>query len=225
MGHSQTFIDGEHVPSVTETLGVVGKPFLWTWYKREVQKHGWRGWAKCDGISKRGMRIGTHAHGYVEEGLGGPAYTPWMDKEKGLMEAPRRVALAKVLAQLVLDWLKDNKIEVLAQEQKLISREHRYGGTFDALLKFGGTLVLADWKTSNSIDKWYAVQIAAYVAAWNENHPEQPVDSGVVVRMDKKAKKPYLQIVQYNGTGRYFELFKACRNIFDFERGTGKWEK
>jgi hypothetical protein len=225
MAHSQTFINGVHVPSVTETMGVVGKPFLMAWYKREVQKHGWRGWVKCDATSRRGMRIGTHMHGFIEAGLGGPAYTPWLYEDRKIVEPNRRVQLAQTLAKLVLDWLKENKIEVVRMEQKLISREDRYGGTFDAVLRFGNVLIVADWKSSNSLDKWYAVQVAAYIKAWNENNPNEPIDTGVVVRADKKAKKPYLQIVQYNGTRRYYKLFKACREIYDFDRNLGEWEK
>jgi hypothetical protein len=225
MGHSQTIIDDKRVPSVTETLSVVGKAFLWTWYKREVAKHGARGWAKCDAVSNRGKRIGTHMHGFIEEGLGGPAYTPWMYEERRILEPKRRVSLAKTLAKLVLDWLSDNKIKVVAKEQKVISREDRYGGTFDAILEFSQMLVMADWKSSNSMDKWYTVQVAAYIKAHNENHPEAPINSGVVVRADKKAKKPYLQINQYHNVERYYRLFKACREIYDFDRGTGDWEK
>jgi hypothetical protein len=225
MAHTPTFIDGKSQPSVTEVLGIVGKPFLWTWYKREVAKHGWRGWVKCDAISNRGKRIGTHAHGFIEEGLGGPRYTPWMYEDRKILEPKRRIDLAKSLAQLVLDWLKDNKIELVAMEQKLLCREDKFGGTFDAVLRYGNVLIIADWKTSNSIDKWYAVQISAYIKAWNENHPDQLIDTGVVVRMDKKAKKPYLQIVQYNGTGRYYKVFKGLREAYAFDRGQGEWEK
>lgn len=225
MAHTPTFIDGKTKPSVTETLGIIGKPFLWTWYKREVAKYGWRGWVKCDAISNRGKRVGTHMHGFIEEGLGGPAYTPWMYEDRKILEPNRRIQLAHTLANLVLKWLKDNKIEVVKMEQKLISREDMFGGTFDAVLRFGGILIIADWKSSNQMDKWYAVQVSAYIKAWNENNPNDLIDTGVVVRADKKAKKPYLQIVQYNGTARYYKLFKALREIYDFDRGQGEWEK
>lgn len=236
MGHSQTFINGEHVPSVTETMGVVGKAWKfgynpknpeskWGWYTREVKRHGWRGWLKCVAMENRGKRIGTHMHGFIEEGLGGPAYTPWMDEEKKIIEGARRVAKAKELANLVLNWLKDNKINVKAKEQKVISRADMYGGTFDAILEFSGALTLADWKSSNSMDKWYTVQVAAYIKAWNEDNPTVPIKSGVVVRADKKAKKAYLQINQYQNVERYYKIFKACKEIYDFDRGLGEWRK
>lgn len=224
MGHSQTIIDGQPAPSVTEVMAVVGKAFLWQWYGREVKKHGYRGWMKCEATANRGKRMGTHMHGMIEEGLGGPAYTPWMNQEKHIMDSPRRIAKCRELAKLVLDWLKDSKIKVLAQEQKVISREDMFGGTFDAILEFGGAPVMADWKSSNSMDRWYAVQVAAYIKAWNETHDLQ-INSGVVVRADKKAKKAYLQINQYSNLDRYYRLFKACKEIYDFDRGTGQRRK
>jgi hypothetical protein len=44
-------------------------------------------------------------------------------------------------------------------------------------------------------------RVAAYVRRGTRITRPSQIDSGVVVRADKKAKKPYLQIVQYNGTG------------------------
>ena len=49
------------------------------------------------------------------------------------------------------------------------------------------------------MDKWHAVQLAAYAQAWNEANPNQAIDQGIIVRVDKKAKKPYVQLKEYQG--------------------------
>src|SRR3990167_8366902 len=59
-------------------------------------------------------------------------------------------------------WQEQSKIEVIETEMQLVSEEFHFGGTPDAVGRIGDSLVLLDWKSSNSVYGDYLVQLAAY---------------------------------------------------------------
>jgi hypothetical protein len=78
-----------------------------------------------------------------------------------------------------IEWFEMNKFEVIEQEVQLVSEQHNFGGTPDAIAKDGkGRLVLLDWKTSDGVYSDYLIQLAAYRILWNENHPDNQLTGG-----------------------------------------------
>ena len=69
-----------------------------------------------------------------------------------------------------------------ASELVVWSSKHGYAGTLDAVLVDGDRRILVDWKTSKEFRKEYALQTAAYAAAWNEQHPRKLITERQVVR-------------------------------------------
>ena len=59
-------------------------------------------------------------------------------------------------------WQEQSKIEVIETEMQLVSEEFHFGGTPDAVGRFGYSLVLLDWKSSNAVYGDYLIQLAAY---------------------------------------------------------------
>lgn len=59
-------------------------------------------------------------------------------------------------------WQEQSKIEVIETEMQLVSEEFRFGGTPDAIGRFGDSFVLLDWKASNAVYGDYLIQLAAY---------------------------------------------------------------
>lgn len=117
--------------------------------------------------------------------------------------------IAFPLAEAVVNgFIREKRPTTLALEQSLLDEDLRFGGTFDGVFAIDGAIWVVDWKTSNQISEDYKEQLAAYAHMWNKAHPDQPVDDGVIVRVDKNARTPYLEIVYYKHISAYFPAFK-----------------
>lgn len=204
MPHTNFIVDGQAWPSVTEVLGIVAKPFLHEWYKREVYKAGLDGWKKCEKAYDDGCAYGSAAHLALET---------W--------------DLSNPAAKLIYEQFCPKVAEFVKQEVKVVSKLHRYHGTADAIVRMEGStgLWVLDWKTSNSDSIWYTVQMAAYATAWNETNPDQIIDQAICVHYDKKLKTPKLKVTEYRGLKEYFKAFLACHDVLDYDRQTGPWKK
>ncbi len=132
---------------------------------------------KFSGLDYRETRdkagdIGTLVHAAIEANLSG-APLPVLDS------IPHKAYRA------FLRWQAQNNIEIIEQEIQLVSEEHRYGGTLDAIGIAEDEYVLLDWKTSKGVYKNYLLQLAAYAHLWNENHPDMEIASAWLVRFSK----------------------------------------
>jgi hypothetical protein len=85
-----------------------------------------------------------------------------------------------------IDYVNSRRIEFLHAERLLYSRVHGFVGMTDSIARIDGKLYVVDYKTSKGIysEMWY--QIAAYALAWNEEHPEEPVEGGLILHFDKE---------------------------------------
>lgn len=210
MAHKNNYVlDGQIAPSATELTSLLPQEWKWSWYRREVKKHGWRGWQKCDATSNRGKRIGSHVHAMVEALLKGESYTAYLDKDRGILESPKRTSHMWEMAHTVLAEL-DHGPDMLV-EQHLVNHALGIHGTADYI-----TDSIDDLKTSNKISPEYAVQLAIYAACWNEANPADPKTTGRIIRVDKVAKKPYIQKKLYENLSQYLPVVKALRIIWSF---------
>ena len=65
--------------------------------------------------------------------------------------------------QAFRQWAADQHLDVINTEFPLVSANHRYGGTPDALVKLGRDHVLLDFKTSNWLVPKHILQVCAYM--------------------------------------------------------------
>ncbi len=192
-------------PSVTQVLAVVNKPFLAMWRGRV-------GNTEADRVMRDAGDLGTRVHSAVEGHLKGQ-----LAPELGETEA-------KCLKAFI-EWQSISGFTptVIEPEKGVESRLYQYSGTFDAIGTLGsGQLVICDWKTSSALDDLYGAQLAAYSAAWYET-TGQEITSGIVVRLDKKAKKPKYEVKEFVGLDRYFKVFLNCLAIWNFVNKKGEW--
>ena len=85
---------------------------------------------------------------------------------------------------------KQSKLQLTHRDTFVWSHEHRFAGALDAVgFHPDKGFVAIDWKTSNRFQLTYALQVAAYSLAWNEMHPDQPLESALVVKFDKTHAK------------------------------------
>jgi len=83
-------------------------------------------------------------------------------------------------------WADRSGLRIDRTETPLVSERYRFGGTFDAVT-LGDRPAILDWKTSGRIYPEYLVQLAAYGALWDENHPDAPITGGFhLLRFDKR---------------------------------------
>jgi hypothetical protein len=76
-------------------------------------------------------------------------------------------------------WAEDNRIQVIKQEEQMVSEVYRFGGCPDALgIDNRGQLCILDWKTSNGVYLDYLLQIAGYRILHEEKHRDQPITGG-----------------------------------------------
>lgn len=168
-------LDGERVPGVTTILGAykdAGALMHWAW------KEGTAGRDYRD-TRAAAASAGTLAHAAVEAWIHGREPTWAWDG------APEVLTRAQTAYGAFGEWARQTHLRVEQTEVPLVSRQYRFGGTFDAVL-LGPKRVIADWKTSDGTYIDYLMQLAAYGALWTEHHPDQPLDGGYyLLRFDK----------------------------------------
>lgn len=226
-------LDGAWVPGVTTILNVLNKPALPKWAAssvaeyvadhREAIEHLYaagRGpmvaalketpWQKRDDAASRG----TTFHDFAEQILlGHEVEVP--DEQVGLVES-------------ALAFMDDYKIEPIAIEQAVASREHKYAGKFDLIADSTLGRAIFDWKSGKRIYASTAFQLAAYARAefmtdgdGGEELPIPAVEAsyGVHIRADGYDVYPL-----HFGRAAH-EEFLTIRRAFDINKAAeGDWK-
>jgi len=110
------------------------------------------------------------------------------------------------------------KLETMDTETVSFNHEHAYAGRRDWKGKCDGKITLIDWKTSQSIDKKYALaQLAAHVFCPDNYDVEQAMAVPVTSENAQGYSKPVL--VTRDELVPYFALFLKARDDFKFRFG------
>lgn len=136
-------LDGKVIPSVTQILSIAND---FSFVNKDVLE--------------RASKFGTAVHKATE------LYDDGILKEH---------ALDTALVPYLNGWkkfLSDTKFEILESETRVYSK-HGYAGTFDRLGLLANKLTLLDIKTSTTVVRSTALQLAAYKTACEEMHQKQ----------------------------------------------------
>lgn len=186
------------VPGATTILGVMNKPFLVPWsakmvwsaltgkYKQikkgteeEYEKLILEAKGAAGRKSKDARDSGTLAHDWVEKYIGA--------KMKGEIYAE---VLKDEEAQHAIDefllWEASHKVEYLASELVLGSKEHLFAGKIDCVAVVDEVPTVLDWKTSSMISDDHLLQLAGYSILLEENGADPLPRKRMVVRLPKK---------------------------------------
>jgi hypothetical protein len=185
--HAYTW-GGEFVPGVTTILQCINKPALMPWaigvtrdYWLEAVKSGRtdfqaihkESWSANKKIAKDAANIGQNVHEYAECYFKKqPLPALLTDQAKRGVEAFHK-------------WLDAHKVEVLASERRVFSKQHYFAGTCDFVAKIDGVMGVGDIKTSSGIYPEMRLQTAAYQQALQEEKNIK-FDVRWIVRFDKK---------------------------------------
>ena len=161
---------GDKIPGVTTIIGRFkesGGLIRWA-YNRG--KDGLELYESRD----KAAELGTIVHSMVEAYIN---CEPWGDLTKELSPEDYESVISAFTA--FQEWFESNKFKVIEQEVKLISEEHQFGGTPDAIAEDSkGRIVLIDFKTSDGVYSDYLYQLGAYKILWNENNPDKQITGG-----------------------------------------------
>jgi|ERR1041385_273454 hypothetical protein len=174
--------------SVTEVLSLtIAKPFLLYWY-------GKNGTAKCEQIKRESQEIGTEIHEMIENRFA--TDIPIISNKR------TAVMVNSFWNKFVIPYqVKPLALEVTIQDEKL-----KLQGTFDAYIMCIKGGYMADWKTSNSLDKVSGpLQLSMYDYLYKGS------GKGVLVRIDKETYK--VEIKWYEDLRKYVPIWKAALKL------------
>lgn len=197
MPHTEHYIDGVWYPSVTTILGGRPKPWLDKWYAENPI------WAPRKTACANA--IGTKFHLIAEKlAKGENVYESFDRRIMGMLE--------------VFDkWVAHSGVRILESELHVVSKEHKYAGTFDAVGTLPGSRlpVLFDWKTSAGICPDMELQLAAYAQAYKEQTGVE-IKKGVIVLVSKAKPDHRLIVKEYKLGKRPIKAF--LKRLEDFRK-------
>ncbi len=134
-------------PRVTRIVSIKAKPALYHFYAEA------RSVAAGQAISEQSAKEGTLLHEAVEALL--------------LGQEPEVAEIIRPAVDAFRNFREQHRIGVTPElvETRVVSHDHRYAGTVDAVALIDGKLGVLDIKTSQSIYRDYNLQTAAYMAA------------------------------------------------------------
>ncbi len=164
------YFNGElYFPSVTTILEVYPKGYGFTEWLKGVGFNS-------DEIVRRAGEQGSRVHDMIDQFLKGFEVN-WVSSEgKHLYSLDEWEMFLRFI-----DFWKEFKPEIIANETKVCSRKLKYGGTIDLVCKINKEVWLIDFKTSNALYPSYDLQIGAYSRAWNELNPKIKVERHAIL--------------------------------------------
>lgn len=197
MPHVEHYIDGVWYPSVTTILGGRPKPWLEKWREK------WGALAERKTVCANA--IGTEFHWYAEH----------LAQGDEMLEPANRRLLGMV--KRFDEWVVSSGIKIKESELHVVSKEHKYAGTFDAVGYLPGSrkLVLFDWKTSSGIYPDMELQLAAYAQAYREQTGCE-IKKGVIVLVSKDKPNHRLIVKEYSLGKRPIKAF--LKRLEDFRK-------
>lgn len=109
----------------------------------------------------------------------------------------------------------------LAAEEMVMSREHGYAGTLDAIVRIAGEVWLVDWKTGKYIYPETGLQLAAYGHADFMGRPGV-VDVWPVPKIDRYGvlhiRPEGAEFHEFAVTDETFQTFLALKRVYDWKQ-------
>ena len=179
---------GGRLPSVTTIIKNIGwsTEMLMAWQNRM-----WEQGKDPRTVSKEACDIGTVTHELIEAHIyNQDEYIPGID-------VPNETVVSAMHGlKKYIEWEEEVDVEYLESELKLISEEHQYGGTADAVARIGDETVLIDFKTSKGVYDAHIIQLAAYKHMIEECMGYK-IDRCIIIKIDKEPETIDNTIVPY----------------------------
>ncbi len=249
-GRGRYNLDGKPLTGVTTICNEQAKGWLVTWAAKEayldargrtIEDIDWiiknKQWAHLQ-RSDNAKDKGTLAHDCIETFI-----KDYIEKKEYIFQTGLDEEIQTSVDRF-FTWAKDNKVEFLASEVSVYSREFWFAGSFDFICKIDGKTYLGDFKTSKQIDDTYFAQGAGYVIAVEENNKDIKFDGVIIVRSilakegttwyekssngtAKKMTNEPFEVVISRDLEREKTYFLSLLNLYRYrmEQQVGKWFK
>lgn len=170
--------DGTRLPSVTTVLSrFKASDALMYWAWDQGRKN-----LDFRETKQKAADAGSAAHAMVEAYANNLEFDPSPYPPEILNKAEGAFSAFKT-------WAKQTELKVISTELGLVSEQHQYGGTLDAMA-VDGKLSICDWKTSGGVYGDYVCQLAAYGQLWDENNPDDKITGGYHLLRFSKQEHP-----------------------------------
>ncbi|MEU7039827.1 hypothetical protein AB0A77_02060 [Streptomyces varsoviensis] len=216
------------VPGVTSVVGMLPKDYLTFWAAKTTAETAVE---QVDTVVRLAERDPAGAVDYLKGAhrrvtkqaadLGSTAHDLFERLARGETVNPRHVHVdVKPHVRWFQEFLDEVQPEFIHLEETIWSDAHRYAGSFDAIAKVDGEVVVLDWKTSKAVYDSVALQLAAYryadrviLASDGSSIDVPPMAGGAVLHVRPEG----WQLVPVECGPRVFDVFKSLREIFDWE--------
>lgn len=230
------YVDPENAsikyPGVTSVLNMIGKPFLQYWSAKLVAEYAVDNLGPITQIVLNGDRQGA-----IDLAKGAPrrntaeaadtgtaAHEAFERMAKGL--GPGRITPnIKPFVEHFDRFLQERTPEFIFLEETVWSDTYGYAGSFDSYMILDGKRYFVDNKTTRSgIHAEVGLQLAAYRYSDNiirqdgTRVPTPEADGGLVIHVRPEG----LKVVEVQADEECFEVFKALRKVFDYDKGLSK---
>lgn len=204
-------VDGKRVASVTSALGCISKPALVPWAAKVtadyVESHLIPGVSLDEVQIKNLCKEAKMAHRAKKEGAAdiGTFVHEWIEQyiKVGRPNDPINPQV-KAGVDAFLQWVDENKVEFIASEKKVYSKEYNFCGTLDFLATVNGKRMLGDIKTSSGIYDEMFFQTSAYQLALQEEHPEEKFEGQIIVNCRKTGELDTRISLEYEENAKAF---------------------
>lgn len=191
---------GNILPSVTQVLDIVNKPYLCLWY-------GKLGIKKATALKEAAGLYGRNVHAGIEAHI---TNTP-VQLELSPIE--------KTSIESALEWVETSSFQPIKVEFSYTSDNLGFGGTCDAIGYFkpdSEHLYVIDWKTSNNMGSTYGMQLAAYAMLFQESSKYEEPMSGGILHISKKRKG--VEFHEFPDLSGYKKAFLAALKLYNHVR-------
>jgi hypothetical protein len=184
-------------------------------YPQSVQLTHWiaeKGWNESQRIKSEAGERGTAIHKGIEFLLDGG------DFRLGEMipNHYRPISLEEYwkLSTFVA-WYNECEPKILYKELRVFSKKGGYAGTFDALVILDGKVTVIDWKSSSAIHEHFALQVASYAKAIEEN-ANVKIDQTACLQLGAQNKNGY-RLVVYPEWREHYKVFEHVKATWLYE--------
>lgn len=229
---SRFYIDPEDgdvkVPGVTSVVGQLPKDFLTFWAAKESAEAAVSNWDIVSELVKRDpagavdyLKNAHRRKSKAASDLGSAAHDYFERLARGEVVNDRHVHMdVKPHVRWFREFLDEIQPEFIYLEETVWSDEHAVAGSFDAIAKVDGDLVVLDWKTSKAVYDSVALQLSAYryadriiLADTGESVPMPELTGGAVLHVRPEG----WSFVPVKCDREVFETFIALRKVFAWE--------
>ena len=155
--HRKYIMEEKRLPSVTEILSIVAKPYLIPW----ANKMGLQG-VDLGEYNAEATNLGIIVHGKIE------SYYKNTEFDDSNFPEPMRKKSDELFGKF-LNWESEREIIPIFNELPMICNE--FGGTIDAVVEMDGKTTIIDWKTSKEIYPEYFGQLSGYFYLMKQGIP------------------------------------------------------